>query len=533
MLSFDVEATGVNVGTSVPYGFSLACNTVGAYYAPVENVFFKELLAHESVLKIAHNAPYDRSMMKKAGLEINNLCDTMVAAHLLGEEGLSLKSLMLKYFGIDVVSFSELRKKFASMDLYEMAEYSGPHSVSALMLWQVFAEKMRKLKLLDVFWNIEMPLVPVLSDIELNGVAVDKQVLDDIGTEIDGKLASIAEGLDYWSGRPGMNHNSPDQVADLLYKRFSLPPGQPTKSRSRPSVGAKYLETLKGRHSYIGLYLFYKQLETLKNSYIDSLGVQILNGRVYGSFNQTGTRTSRLSSSNPNLQKIPVRTALGKRIRTAFIAPEGHTLIKADADLLELKMIAHCSQAQSMLQAFRDGRDIHTETAIELYGGPEFRSKGKTADFQIIYQGGDKKTRAALEKAYPEIFAWTRRTNLQAMEAGYVRTIGGRIRVISELDSMYSKIQEHGQREAISTIVQGSSAEVIKIGMVKVWKKLHNTDAKMVLQVHDEVVMEVPDDQVPYVAKVLKEEMLYEELSLPITVTVSTGKNWGQMSKWE
>lgn len=531
LVAFDVEATGLHMGTSVPYGFSLACSPNGAYFACTDNQYLRAVLASSSKLKIAHNAPYDRSMMKKAGLVIDNLCDTMVAAHLLGEVRLSLKALALKRLGLNVVSFSELGKSFEEMSLEELLEYSGPHSMAALMLWESLEKDLRKLALLDVFWNIEMPLVPVISDMELNGVMVDRAVLATIGEEIVGKIDTVKDALAYWSDRPGMNHNSPDQVADLLFAELKLPAGRLTKSGSRPSVDAKYIETLKDKHPYIRPYLLFKQLQTLKDSYVDSLSEQIVNGRVYGSFNQTGTRTSRLSSSNPNLQKIPVRTPMGKRIRTAFVAPEGCSLVKADYDLIELKMMAHCSQDPALLQAFRDKRDIHAETAIKLYGDPARRREGKTADFQIIYQGGDKKTREALEKAYPEVFAWTRRMNLQAREAGYVRTLGGRIRVIPEFDSLDQKVQEHGAREAISTIVQGSSAEVVKVGMRKTWEELKDSDAKMILQVHDEVVFEVPNSQVRDVVQVLQRTMPYYELSIPLTVSIEVGKDWGQMAK--
>lgn len=531
LVAFDIEGSGTNLGTSIPYGFSLAYNPSGAYYASIGNQYLKAVLANPNRLKIAHNASYDRSMMKKGGLIIDNLCDTMIAAHLLGEPMLSLKALALKKLGLNVVSFSELGKKFDQMSLDEMLEYSGPHSMAALMLWEVFEKEMRKLKLLDVFWNIEMPLVPVISDMELNGVMVDRDVLATIGEEIDGKVIVLKEALDHWSERPGMNHNSPDQVADLLYNEFGLPTGRLTKSGSRSTVDAKYIETLRGRHPYIGPYLLLKQLQTLKNSYINSLSKQIVNGRVYGSFNQTGTRTSRLSSSDPNLQKIPVRTPMGKRIRTAFVAPEGCLLVKADYDLIELKKMAHCSQDPHMLEAFRAGRDIHTETAIFAFGSAGERSKGKTLNFQMIYGGGDAKLRQAFFDAYPGVLPWTKATIAQAQEAGYVRTLGGRIRVIPEFDSPSPKVREHGGREAISTIVQGSSAEVVKIGMRRAWEELKGSGVKMLLQVHDELVFEVPYNQVRDVIEVLQRTMPYYEFSIPLTVSIEVGKNWGEMEK--
>lgn len=537
-LAFDVEGTGVNVGTSLPLGFSLAHSLTGAYYATIDNQFFKDLLADQHRLKIAHNAIYDRSMMKKGGVIIDRLCCTMIAAHLLEEDRLSLKAQALKHLNLDVRSFKELGRSFDLMTIEEMAEYSGPHSASALALWEIYEERMKRLKLLDVFWNIEMPLVPVLSDMELNGVMVDSNVLRDIGGRLDVRIAALGDALNYWCGTSNVNFNSPDQVAKVFYDKLGLPQHWAKTKSGRSTIGAPYLETIKGKHPAIPIYLMFKQFKTLKNSYVNSLATQIEDdGRVYGSFNQTRTRTGRLSSSDPNLQKIPKRRPEGKLIRRAFVAPEGKVLLKADYDLLELKKMAICSKDSLLLQAFKDERDIHTETAIKLYGDPKFRSKGKTADFQIIYLGGDKKTREALEKAYPEVFAWTKQTTLQAREAGYVRTVGGRIRVIPEYSPprgrpMSMKALEHGDREVISTIVQGSSAEDVKVGMVNIWREVRDSDIKMLLQVHDELVFEVPYNQVDDLAQLVKDKMTINDYEIPLTLSIEVGNNWGEMHEW-
>lgn len=528
VLSFDVEGSGVNIGTGRPYGFSLACVPTGAYYVNIGHEF-EGLLADDSKLKIAHSAVYDRSMMKKAGVVIDSLCDTMIAAHLLSEASLSLKSLSLVHLGMNVTSFSELPKRLADMTMLELAEYSGPHSVAALMLWPILEDKMARLKLLGVFWDIEMPLVPVLSDMMLSGVAVDANTLQSLGIEFDAKITSIVEALDHWSGRPGMNHNSPDQVADLVFNRLKLPASKGTKKGSRPSVDAKVMEALKGRHPYIGPYLLYKQYQKLKSTYVDSLLKQIVDGRVYGSFNQTGTRTGRLSSSNPNLQNIPIRTAEGKRIRTAFVAPPGYMLVKADYDLLELKVMAHCSQDRALVSAFADGRDVHAETAVRVFGTKDRRRDGKTLNFQIIYGGGSSALRHKFFEAYPQVKKWSDATIREAAEAGYVRTLGGRIRVIPEFYSSNQKLVEHAGREAISTIIQGSSEEIVKVGMANFWRELKGSSARMVLQVHDEIVLEVPAREVADVIRVLREVLPYNELSVPITVSVEVGKNWGSM----
>lgn len=532
VLAFDVEGSGFHIGTDVPYGFSIACGPNSSYYASIHDAFFLSLLADESKLKIAHNAKYDRSMLKKIGITIDNLCDPMIAAHLLEAPMLSLQFLSGWYMNKDIVAFNELTKPLECMTMQECADFSGPHAEATGALWQVLEKGLKRLGLLKVFWDIEMPLVPILSDMELNGVAVDADVLDVLGEEFDGKIATLTKGLDYWSGRPGMNHNSPDQVADLLYNKLGLPIGRATKTGDRPSVDKRYLETIKNKHSYIPMYLFYKELKTLKNSYVDSLKRQIVNGRIHGSFNQTRTSTGRLSSSDPNLQKIPTRTTIGKRIRTAFVAPPGYKLVKPDYKLIELVMMAHQSQDPALLAAFRAGKDIHEETAVRAYKDAKRRPEGKTLNFKLIYLGGTKKEQDMLFELYPGVREWTNKMALILRENMYASTLGGRIRTIDELEEGHSaRVIAHGVREGISTMIQGSSAEEVKKGMARAHKQTKNSDAKEVLQVHDEVVYQVPDGQVNDLMEVIRETYPTDELSVPLGIDVEVGDNWGEMRK--
>ena len=498
----------------------------------MHDAFFPNLLADESKLKIAHNAKYDRSMLKKAGITIDNLCDPMIAAHLLEYQSLSLEILTGLFLNRDIVPFTRLEKPLEHMTMQEMADFSGPHAESTLALWLVLERQLRRLGLLNVFWNIEMPLVPILSDIELNGIAVDVDTLNLLGEEFDSKIAALAKGLDYWSGTTGMNHNSPMQVSELLYEKLELPVGRATKTGDRPSVDKRYIETIKGKHSYIPMYLFFKELKTLKNSYVDSLKRQIVNGRIHGSFNQTRTRTGRLSSSDPNLQKIPTRTTIGKRIRTAFIAPPGHKLVKVDYKLIELVMMAHQSQDPALLAAFRAGRDIHEETAIRAYKDTKRRAEAKTLNFKLIYLGGTKAEKKMLFELYPGVREWTSKTALVLRENMYARTLGGRIRTIDELEmGNPAWMIDHGIREGISTMIQGSSAEEVKKGMIRAYKQLKDSDAKIVLQVHDEVVYQIPEKQVNDLVDVIRRTYPTDELSVPLNVDVEIGDNWGEMTK--
>jgi len=530
-LAFDVESNGKDMGLSTPIGFSLACSAESGYYAPVEDQFAKGLLAVDK-LYIAHNASFDRSMMKKCGVIINRIADTMVAAHLLEEPILNLKHLS----PFQVTAFSDLPRGFAGMDLVGLGKYSCPHAMAAYSLWWRYEKRMRELGLTGVFWNVEMPLVPVISDMELNGVAVSRKALESLGETFDGMLSSLEEALQHWSGTKA-NFNSPEQLSNVLFNKLQLPPHKWRRTSSgRPSVDADYLESIKHLHPFVPLYLQYKKLMTLRNSYVRSLIKDIHpNGRVYCKFNQTGTRTGRLSSSEPNLQKIPTRAELGRKIREAFVAPEGYKLMSADMDQLELRMLAICSKNPFLLDAFRNNRDIHRETAIRVFGDEKRRHEGKTMNFQLVYGGGTPEHREMFFGAYSGVKEWQDSVCRQAREAQYIRTLNGRIRTIPEYTRglVSGKEEAHGDREVISTLIQGSSAEEVKVGMRKLWEKVRDTSVKMLLQVHDEVLLEVPKELVNDVAEVAKESMTITKYEIPLTVTIKVGDNWGTMTRLE
>jgi len=534
ILAFDVEGSGLNMGKDVPYGFSLAHKGTDAYYALMTHRPFLDLLADESKLKVAHNAKYDRSMMKKAGIEINNLFCTMIAAYLIEEPFLSLKVLDSKYLNIYMATYPELPKPPTAMTLHEMALFSGPHSVIALELKDILENEMKRKMVISVFHDIDMPLVPVLSDMELNGVMVDQDALAELGEYYNDKISTLQSALEHHAGRKGINFNSPQQVSKLLYKELSVPPPPPWRGGAGeyPSVDKRYLKDIKKPHPIIPIYLKYKEYRTLKDSYVDSLRKQLVGGRIYASFNQTRAGTGRLSSSGPNLQKIPARTEDGCKIRKAFIAPPGYTLVKADKDQLELKMVAHCSQDPALLDAFRAGRDIHVETAKRVFNDENRRSDGKTKNYQLIYGGGPIKDQNMLFRAYPGVKVWMEDMALWMASTGYARTIFKRRRAVPEFEYLRGNKIPWQAREGLSTNVQGSSADVVKIEMRRVWEAIKNSDVKMLMQVHDELVFQVPDGLIKEFVPVIQELMTYNGLSIPLTTTVSTGKNWGEMEKW-
>jgi len=537
VLSFDTETSGVNVAKDIPYGFSLASSPNSAYYTYMGNRFFMDLLANEQTLKVAHNAKFDRSMLKKFGITINNLCCTMIAAHLLEENRLSLEVLLkrfIKGYDLEVKFFKDFGKPIPHATPQEMANHFGPHSASALALWDVLQRELRANILRDVFWNVEMPLVPVLSDMELDGAMIDTAYLGELGAYYDERIFALEEAMKEMAHNYCINFNSADQAAEILYGVFSIPK-PPTHMKAlwtekgRPSVDKSYLEQFKGpRFPIVNIYLMYKMYRHLKDTYVNGILERLVNGRIHTNFNQTRTRTGRLSSTDPNLQNIPMRAAEGKKIRRAFIAPEGKKIVKGDMDQVELKKMACLSNCKALLDAFRNERDIHTETAVRAYDDPDRRFDGKTLNFKLIYGGGTQEQQDLLFKIYPEVKIWTDSMQHEFEILGYARTHYGRRRHLGNFERMNRKEAAHACREGISTMDQGSCAEYLKIGMRKVWDEMHDSDIKMLLQVHDELVFECPDKDVPELVDNLRRNLTFNELQIPLTVSISVGDNWAE-----
>ncbi len=536
VLAFDIESTGVSTAVDKPLGFSLANKETDAYYVHMTNRFFTDLLANDDVLKIAHNAKFDRSMFKKAGVEVNNLCDPMIAAHLLEEDRLSLKVLLqrcVRNFDFVIRQYPEYAKHIEHSTLDELVSHFGTHSTGALILWNRLQRELRANNLWRVFWDIEMPLVPVLSDMELNGALIDADILEELGVYYDGKIEVLEEGLTHFAGKKGINFNSSDQVADLFYDTFNIPkpPSYTYKDKKRPSVDKKYLEPHKGKFPILNLYLKYKAYRHLKDTYVSGILKRLHNGRVHTNFNQTRTRTGRLSSTDPNLQNIPQRTDEGRKIRRAFVAPTGKVIMKADQVQVELKKMACLSNCKALLDAFKEGRDIHEETAIRIYNDIKRRPDGKTDNFRLIYGGGSEKDQEKLFGAYPEVKAWTDSMTHDFEQLGYAKTHYGRKEHLGNFSTMSSKMKGHACRQGISLMDQGSCAEYLKIGMVKIWKQIKNSDIKMLLQVHDELVFEVPAKDVKDMYHLMHETLTYRELEIPLTIDISVGPSWTEQEK--
>lgn len=574
IISIDVESTGLNLGTARAVGMSVACGKNGSVFVRPDDKFFFDTIKLEDKLVLGHNIKYDRAVLKKHGIYFDHVADTMIAAQMLGKAGLSLESLAAASMDVLLPQFSKLPRgtDISTWDIHQLAGYFGSHAVAPLHLWwgsdthkddkdtdyrspykdyiRGFEKSIIDKQLSQAFWGVEMPLVPVLSDIESNGVAVSEGRLRELGIEIDTRLAELLKELDalaYKFGVIGMNHNSPEQVSALIYGKMGAPlPDRQMAKAGVYSVDKRELIKILGDKQstsakpYIEKYLAFKELMTLKSSYVDSLIPAIVNGRIHCNFNQASTSTGRLSSSNPNLQKIPARTEVGKRVRSAFVARDGRVLVKSDYNQLELRVMAHCSNCKEMLEAFNADRDIHEETAFLIYGDRKRRPEGKTRNFEMIYGGGTPENKDAFFRAYPIIRVWNAQNGMQAFEEHMVRTLHGRIRTFPADGLGKNAII----REAISTIVQGSSAEYVKKGMRRCWDTLKHEGwpADMVLQVHDEVVFELDtlglkgDHLANYVrefCKMVDSTMTIgvDELKLPLTVEIKSGPDWASMEK--
>jgi DNA polymerase-1 len=481
----------------------------------------------------------------------------MVAAYLLGEKSLGLKALAFNRLDIEMTDITELigsGKKQINMSQVEVSvagKYACADADNTGRLDKLFTSELKEQELWKLYTDVEMPLVPILISMELKGIALDTGLLEEMSVRLGKRLVELEEDIYEQAGRR-FNVNSTQQLSPILFQELKLPSARKTKSGF--STDASVLEELRGKHPIIELIIEYRQLTKLKSTYVDALP-QLVNAktkRLHTSFNQTKTTTGRLSSSDPNLQNIPVRGELGREIRQAFIAPPGHQLLSADYSQIDLRALAHLSGDPELLETFTGDGDIHTDTAIRLFGvekdkvTADMRRLAKTVNFGVIYgmsgygleqatefnrEEAEKFISAYFEK-YPRVKEYMEETKKQARELGYVKTILGRKRLIPEVNSSNRNMREAAERMAINMPVQGTSADIIKVAMIKLDKEMKRLKLKssMLLQVHDELIFEVPDDEMDRMQKLAVKVMSEAiELSIPLKVETKAGKNWGQM----
>jgi DNA polymerase-1 len=516
------------------------------------------LLKDDAVKKVGQNSKYDCLVLANYGVEVKGVeFDTMIAAYVLnpGARQLNLDALALEHLNYTKIPTEALIGKgknqisMQEVPLDKISEYACEDADCAYRIMGKLKPKLEEEELYPLFQDIEMPLMPVLMRMEQQGVRLDVDILQQLSGELEGMMEGLERDI-YALATHKFNINSPKQLAVVLFEELKLPVARKTKTG--PSTDVDVLLKLARLHELPQKLLDYRQLTKLKNTYVDSLPklVNPYTGRVHTSYNQTVAATGRLSSSDPNLQNIPIRTELGSQIRTAFVPTGlGWVLLSADYSQIELRIVAHLSQDKNLMESFKQNEDIHRRTAARVFGvtmlevTPEMRRQAKAVNFGIIYgqtdyglseELGIPKSEAARFKEayfnnYPEVKAFMEEVIEKTRKEGYAMTMLGRKRRIPEIHSDQFNIRSFAERTAINTPVQGTAADMIKKAMIRIHKRLleGRFQAKMILQVHDELVFDAPEEEVDKLKSLVKEEMEGAvKLKVPVVVDFGVGKNW-------
>ncbi len=578
-IAIDTETTSQEPMRAELVGIAVATTPSRSYYIPLNHVTAGELLAHETVraalapifadpetVIYAHNAKYDELVLERAGYPRPRASfDTMIAAYLLGESSVGLKELAFTRLGLEMTEITSLigtGRKQLTMDqtpVEAAAPYACADVEATYRLVEILRKELKDQGLDTLFHEIEMPLVDVLVDIEEAGIAVDVAFLRDLEAYLDTQISALEHEIFQQAKRP-FNINSTRQLATILFEELGLPSGRRTKTGY--SVSQDVLEGLREEHPIVNAILEYRQLLKLKSTYVGALPEQInpATGRIHSSFNQTVAATGRLSSSNPNLQNIPIRTEIGRRVRRAFISdnreqvPDGQelTLLSADYSQIELRLMAHFSGDARLVQAFHRGQDIHAATAAELFGidikdvTADMRRLAKTVNFGIMYGmqafGLARDTGMSRQEAQrfidtymarlPGVWHYLDETKREAIDKGYVSTLYGRRRYAPDIVSSNGSRRLAAERMAINMPLQGTAADIMKIAMIRVQDELRRRGlrTRMLLQVHDELVFEVPKSELKDIAELVTDIMENVVLlRVPLQVELAAGKNWGEL----
>jgi DNA polymerase-1 len=570
--AFDTETTSKSPITAELVGISFSADLKRAYYIPVAHSYegmpaqlkkssvikeFRDILENPEIRKIGHNIKYDLLVLKHEGVDLTGATfDTMLASYLLNPNKAkhNLEDVTMTYLGFKKLSYNDVtdrgKKNFRDVPVDIATRYSGEDSAVTFKLKKLLGAALKREGLEALFYDIEMPLIKVLADMESAGIKIDLPLMKNLSRQLGKELEALEKRIYFLAGEE-FNINSPKQLQEILFEKLGLKPIKKTKTGLSTDVGV--LEQLSLEHELPKEILEHRTLSKLKSTYVDSLPKLInpLTGRIHTSFNQTVTATGRLSSSEPNLQNIPVRGDWGQRIREAFIAENGHVLLSSDYSQIELRILAHLSQDSGLIDVFRADGDIHTRTACELFGvAPhqvtlDMRRGAKTVNFGIIYgispYGLSRQLGISPEEAKQYIETYFAQHSMvktyinslieKATETGFVSTIFNRKRAIPELHSTNKNTRQLGERLAMNTPIQGSAADIIKVAMINIHKRLQKEGfrARILLQVHDELLVEMPAKEKVGVQALVKEEMEHVlELRVPLTVDAGTGKNWAE-----
>lgn len=566
---FDTETTGLDPNDAELVGISFAWRAREAYYMPFSENYhqatqqlsvFKDVLEDETIEKTGQNIKFDISILRWYDVVVKgNFFDTMIAHYLLEPDRRhNMDSLAETYLRYKPVSIENLIGKkgknqlsMRTVPLEEIKEYAAEDADITLQLREVFEPKLKETGTEKLFYETEMPLVPVLASMEAEGVKVDTEVLAKFSEELTVEIAEMEKEIYEMAGME-FNIASPKQLGEVLFERLKLS-SKPKKTKTgQYSTGEDVLTKLAYRHPIVEKILEYRSLTKLKSTYVDSLPklVKKRDGRIHTSYNQAVAATGRLSSNNPNLQNIPIRTERGREIRKAFVPRnKEYVLLAADYSQIELRIIAHLSKDEAMMEAFREGLDVHTATAARVFGVPveevskEMRRQAKTVNFGIIYGisafGLSERLKIPRREAaeiiesyfekYPGIRDYMDQTIAFAREHGYVETILGRRRYLSDIRSANSVVRAYAERNAINAPIQGSSADMIKIAMIRIFNEMQkrNMKSKMILQVHDELVFDAHKEEVEALKLLVDDKMKNAlKLDVPVVVDINTGNNW-------
>lgn len=587
----DTETTGLDPMQAQLVGISIACRPGQAFYIPIAHTLpaqqlslldktqtpnelvqlplseiklhLGKLLADEAMKKYMHNAKYDQLILMQAGFEVKNIAfDTMIAASLVTKEWEKngLKDLSQQFFQETMLAYKDVIKtygvtNFSEIPLLPATQYAAADAHQTLKLVPVFKQMLKEQGLEGLYFNIELKTNDVLVAMQQEGIICDRNVLYHLSAQVDNDLSKIEQEIHAIAGQK-INLNSPKQVRELLFEQLKLRPGKKNTKSASYSTDVEVLTELAFEHEVPKLMLVYRELYKLKSTYIDALPTYInkVTGRIHTSWNQTIAATGRLSSSNPNLQNIPRSSAYDVDIRSAFKAKEGWAFVSADYSQIELRILAHLSGDGHLKSAFLSHQDIHAQIAAKIFNIKESevseqqRSIGKRLNFSILYgltayglakdmhvsYGEAKKYIELYFEQYPGVLAWMDQTVEFVKKYGYVSTLYGRRRYLPGIYEKNKTLFDLARRMAINTPAQGAAAEITKLGMIAVYHALieNGMEAKILLQIHDELLVTCPQSEVVVVSKILEEKLMSAVVwEFPLTVSIRTGLTWKDVTK--
>jgi DNA polymerase-1 len=574
--ALDTETTSRHPMRAELVGVSVACAPHAAYYIPCAHRYLgappqldrqrvlerlRPLLEDPAIEKIGQNIKYDAIVLARHGVRLEGIAyDTMLASYLLNPSKRShgLDQIALDFLGHKNITYEEVAGKgrqsvtFDMVTLEKAVPYACEDADVTLLAARVLSPEVEALGLEALMAKVELPLIPVLMRMEMNGVRLDTERLRTLSGSFRKQLAALEDSIHALAGE-AFNIKSSQQLGQILFEKLGLPFQKKTKKKTGYSTDVEVLTKLAEMHELPALVLRHRALAKLKSTYVDAL-MDLIHpdtGRVHTSFNQTVTATGRLSSSDPNLQNIPIRTEEGREIRKAFVPPEGWQILSADYSQVELRILAHYSQDEILIRAFAENEDIHTRTACEVFAidpdmiSDELRRHAKVINFGIIYGMGpfslaqdlgisQKMAKTYIENyfsRYQGVKVFIDRTIETARATKQTSTLLGRIRLLPEIDSRNHNLRQFAERTAVNTPIQGTAADLIKLAMIEVDRRLRDADyrARMLLSVHDEIVLEVPPDEIDPVGALVRAAMENVwELAVPLKVNLAVGANWSE-----